>query len=106
VKTSVTEPHHFYAAPAPGENFDAAPAPTLPYSKAKFLKRTKVYTHIETSVVDPDPHGSRSFCRIRIRNSRFRIRIQVIVQNWMEKCIKTIKKLIDFVIFTVIKYKF
>jgi hypothetical protein len=47
------EPHHFYAAPAqaPGENFYAAPAapasapasapaPTLLYSKAKFLKRT------------------------------------------------------------------
>jgi hypothetical protein len=52
---SVAEPHLFYAAPAPapGENFDAAPAapapaPTLLYSKAKFLKRTKVYTHVET----------------------------------------------------------
>jgi hypothetical protein len=51
ITTSVAEPHHFYAdpAPAPGENFDAAPvlaapapAPTLLYSKAKFLKRTKV----------------------------------------------------------------
>jgi hypothetical protein len=43
---SVAELHHFYAAPAPGENFDAAPAPapapTLLYSKAKFLKGTKV----------------------------------------------------------------
>jgi hypothetical protein len=48
LKSSVAEPHHFYAVPAPGENFDAAPAPTLLYSKAKFLKRTKVYTHIET----------------------------------------------------------
>jgi hypothetical protein len=38
--TSVAEPHHFYAAP--GTNFDAAPAPTLLYSKAKFLKWTKV----------------------------------------------------------------
>jgi hypothetical protein len=49
---SVVEPHHFYAAPAlapaPGENFDAAPAPTLLYSKAKFFKRTKVETHVET----------------------------------------------------------
>jgi hypothetical protein len=37
--TSVAEPHHFYAAPAPGKNFDAAPAaPTLLNSKAKFLK--------------------------------------------------------------------
>jgi hypothetical protein len=35
---SVAEPHHFYAAPAPGKNFDAAPAPTLLYSKEKFLK--------------------------------------------------------------------
>jgi hypothetical protein len=44
---SVAELHHFYAAPALGKNFDAAPdpaapAPTLLYSKAKFLKRTKV----------------------------------------------------------------
>jgi hypothetical protein len=42
VSDSVAEPHHFYAAPALGKNFDAAPAPTLLYSKAKFLKRTKV----------------------------------------------------------------
>jgi hypothetical protein len=50
VETSVAEPHHFYAAPALGKNFDAAPAapaapapaPTLLYSKTKFLKRTKV----------------------------------------------------------------
>jgi hypothetical protein len=42
---SVAEPHHFYAAPALGKNFDAAPAPaalalapTLLYSKTKFLK--------------------------------------------------------------------
>jgi hypothetical protein len=52
VVRSVAEPHHFYAAPAPGINFDAAPAPapapTLLYSKAKFLKRTKVYTDVET----------------------------------------------------------
>jgi hypothetical protein len=38
--TSVAELHHFYAAPAPGKNFDAAPAlapaPTLLYSKTKF----------------------------------------------------------------------
>jgi hypothetical protein len=50
-ETSIAEPHQCYAAPAPGENFDAAPAalaPTLLYSKAKFLKRTKVYTHVET----------------------------------------------------------
>jgi hypothetical protein len=42
---SVAEPHHFHVAPAPGKNFDAAPAlaPTLFYSKAKFLKRTKVH---------------------------------------------------------------
>jgi hypothetical protein len=42
VSNSVAEPHHFYAAPAPGKNFDAAPASTLLYSKTKFLKRTKV----------------------------------------------------------------
>jgi hypothetical protein len=42
VHASVAEPHHFCAAPAPGKNFGAAPAPapapTLLYSKAKFLK--------------------------------------------------------------------
>jgi hypothetical protein len=50
IATSVAEPHHFYAAPAPGKNFDAAPAPapTLLYLKTKILKRTKVYTHVET----------------------------------------------------------
>jgi hypothetical protein len=40
VLASVAKPHLFYAAPAPGKNFDPAPAPTLLYSKAKFLKRT------------------------------------------------------------------
>jgi hypothetical protein len=55
LKISVAEPHHFYAAPAPtqGKNFDAAPAPAAPaptlfYSKAKFLKGTKVGTHVKT----------------------------------------------------------
>jgi hypothetical protein len=43
---SVAKLHHFYAAPAPGQNFDAAPAalapaPSLFFSKAKFFKRTK-----------------------------------------------------------------
>jgi hypothetical protein len=37
--TSVAEPHQLYAAPAPGKNFNAAPAPAAPaptllYSKA------------------------------------------------------------------------
>jgi hypothetical protein len=43
-KASVAKPHH-YAAPAPGKNFDAtpaAPAPTLLYCKAKFIKLIKV----------------------------------------------------------------
>jgi hypothetical protein len=26
-ESSVAEPHHFYAAPASGKNFDSAPAP-------------------------------------------------------------------------------
>jgi hypothetical protein len=36
VKSSVAEPHHFYAAPvpAPGENFDAAPADPVPADPA------------------------------------------------------------------------
>jgi hypothetical protein len=36
--SSVAELHHFYAALAPGKKFYAAPAPTLPYSKAEILK--------------------------------------------------------------------
>jgi hypothetical protein len=56
ISSSVAEPHHFYAVPAPGENFDAAPAapaapaptPTLLFNKAKFLKGTIVETHVET----------------------------------------------------------
>jgi hypothetical protein len=39
-RNSVAEQHHFYAAPAPGKNFDvvmAAPAPTLLYNKEKFF---------------------------------------------------------------------
>jgi hypothetical protein len=42
--TSVAEPHHFYAAPAPapGENLYAAPVPTLLFNKVKFLKEPKV----------------------------------------------------------------
>jgi hypothetical protein len=41
---SVAESHHFYVAPAPGENFDAAtaPAPTLLNSKPKIFKEIKV----------------------------------------------------------------
>jgi hypothetical protein len=58
VVCSVAGQHHFYAAPAPAlsKNFDAAPAPVAPssapvapdpaptllYTKATFLKRTKV----------------------------------------------------------------
>jgi hypothetical protein len=30
ITTSVAEPHHFYAAPAPFKNFDAAPDPEAP----------------------------------------------------------------------------
>jgi hypothetical protein len=30
LETSVKEPHHFYAAPAPGKNFDVAPAAPAP----------------------------------------------------------------------------
>jgi hypothetical protein len=41
VEISVAEPHHFYAALTPGENFDAAPAalaPTLLVAGQTFLK--------------------------------------------------------------------
>jgi hypothetical protein len=51
INTSVAEPHHFYAAPASGKNFDAAPAApasTLLYSKAKFF--------LNPSSSEPEPH--------------------------------------------------
>jgi hypothetical protein len=41
-KIGVAEPHHFYAAPALGENFDAAPSPTLLYIKTKHFIGIKV----------------------------------------------------------------
>jgi hypothetical protein len=48
ILNSVAEPHNFYVAP--GKHFYAAPAPapTQPFSKAKFVKETKVLTHVET----------------------------------------------------------
>jgi hypothetical protein len=42
ILSSVAEPHHYYAAPAPGKNFDVAPAPSLLYSRPTFLKSKKV----------------------------------------------------------------
>jgi hypothetical protein len=39
-KPSDVDPHHFDAAP--GTNFDAAPAPTLLFTKSIFLEQTKV----------------------------------------------------------------
>jgi hypothetical protein len=42
VSISVAELHNFYAAPVQGKNFDAAPAPTLSYSRPTFLKSKKV----------------------------------------------------------------
>jgi hypothetical protein len=48
--SSVAEPHQFNAALAPGKIFYAAPAQalTLHYIKVKFLKRTEVWTNVET----------------------------------------------------------
>jgi hypothetical protein len=71
----------FNAAPTPGKNFDAAPAPTpiLLYRKTKILKRTIVLTILfirfctiyiaENSVVEPEPQGAASFGRSRSRNT-------------------------------------
>jgi hypothetical protein len=43
ISDSVAEPHHFYAAPSPRENFHTAPAPapTQLHTKPMFLKQTK-----------------------------------------------------------------
>jgi hypothetical protein len=40
-KISVVEPHHFYAAPAPGKNFHAAPAAPEALAPALTLLHTK-----------------------------------------------------------------
>jgi hypothetical protein len=44
-------------------------------------RKSKLAIHIvivlSCSVVDPDPQGSETFCRIRIRNSRLWIRIRM-----------------------------
>jgi hypothetical protein len=44
LEISVAVPHHFNAAPVPGENFDAAPtvAPSLLYGMPKFVTGIKV----------------------------------------------------------------
>jgi hypothetical protein len=52
-ETSVEELHHFYAAPAPDQNFDAAtaapaPASSLPYSRPTFFKKQKNYFRFGT----------------------------------------------------------
>jgi hypothetical protein len=41
---SVTEPHHFYAVPAPGKNSEAAPAPALFFETNKSEKLLQFVT--------------------------------------------------------------
>jgi hypothetical protein len=53
IVASVAQPHHFFAAPAPGKNFYAAPAPTT------FLKQTKVNLWIEDTF-------SSDFCTVKM----------------------------------------
>jgi hypothetical protein len=52
-KKSVAEPHHFDAAP--DKNFDAAPAPTLPYSRPTFFKSKKVNIRVRTFLTNGFP---------------------------------------------------
>jgi hypothetical protein len=50
-------------------------------------KSVVVYAKIDNfqfSVVNPDPHGSEIFCRIRICNSRFQIRVRVRIWNFLK----------------------
>jgi hypothetical protein len=53
VITIVAEPHHFYAVPASGKNFDAAPAPapTLLYciARQKFENELKLKQMLKLS---------------------------------------------------------
>jgi hypothetical protein len=45
-EASVTEPHLYDAAPGLGKNFDAAPAPTLLYTKPTFSIQTSKSHHM------------------------------------------------------------
>jgi hypothetical protein len=62
VQSSVAEPHNFYAAPALDKNSYAATlalglAPTLRYSKPKFLKRMKVNLRSDSVIkIDINKH--------------------------------------------------
>jgi hypothetical protein len=60
------------------------------------------YSTIPISVVDPDPEGSETFCRIRIpiRNSRLWIRIRIRIRNWTWILLKIIKKISNLIIMT------
>jgi hypothetical protein len=44
MEVRVAEPHHVDAVP--GKNFDAAPAPTLLYTKPTFFKQAEVFSSI------------------------------------------------------------
>jgi hypothetical protein len=52
----------------------------LPVKAANQMAVNSTIPKGNTSVVDPDPQGSETFCRIRIRNSRLWIRIRI--RNW------------------------
>jgi hypothetical protein len=42
ILNNVAEPHPFFAAPAPGKNFDAAPAAPAPANELKFKYMLKL----------------------------------------------------------------
>jgi hypothetical protein len=71
---SVAEPHNFFAAPAMSKNVDAAPAPTLLYSKATRLKRAKVDVRVRAIF-------SCDF--LAVLRSRF---IFIRLRFWFKKC--------------------
>jgi hypothetical protein len=79
VINSVAEPHNFYAAPAPGMNFDAAlsPAPILLYctSRQNFQKELYFKLCLIPFVGAGAPlrygFGSYQMMRLRLRNTGF-----------------------------------
>jgi hypothetical protein len=58
---SVAEPHHSYADPAPGKNFDAAPAHSLLYTKQTFFRQTMVKTKRLLAIVSSDFYDLKCF---------------------------------------------
>jgi hypothetical protein len=61
--SSVAEPHHFFAAPAPGENFYAAPATPSPAPAPTLLYRSKIFKGVKGNIRSDNLFSSDSLYR-------------------------------------------